>query len=186
VEVTVRSICFALFLSVAAVPLYAQSRESRGTVSAVGGIGTTWDDEGSLGRGWLIGGAADRVIFGTTRIEGSLEVLTHDRNAGHFQSNGQTIIAGASLVHRFGRGTSQPYVFGGLTIGHHSGTNSFSGTSVPLSVTNAGYRGGGGIAFRAGNRLEIAPELRWNGFFVDADPDPVWLPSFGIRLGWRM
>jgi len=68
----------------------------------------------------------------------------------------------------------------------HSGTNTFSSGNRELNVTNAGFRGGAGVAFRAGDRLEISPELRWNSFFVDNDADPVWLPSFGIRVGWRM
>jgi hypothetical protein len=73
---------------------------------------------------------------------------------------------------------------GGLTLGHHSGTNTFSGERVPLSVTNGGFRGAFGVAFRAGQRMEISPELRLNGFFVDNDSDPVSMPSFGIRVGW--
>lgn len=174
---------FAILLIAAGAS--AQPAAARGSVSAIGGFGKTFDDEGSLGRGWLIGGAVDRVVFGKTRAEVSLEVLTHDRDAGYFLSNGRTIIGGVSLVHRFGSGGAQPYVFAGLTAGHHSGTNTFSGQPVSLSSTDAGMRYGVGVAIRAGARYEISPEFRVKGFFVDNDADPVTLFSFGVRVGWR-
>lgn len=175
---------FAVLLSLSAGALYAQP--TRGTASVIGGSAKTFDDEGSLGRGWLAGGAVDRVVFGTTRVEGSLEVVTHDRSSGYFLSNGRTVIGGASLVQRFGRADAQPYLFGGLTVGHHSGTNSFPDETRSVRGTHAGFRGGFGVAFRAGNRLEISPELRMNGFFTSGGPDPWMIPSFGVRLGWRM
>ena len=163
----------------------AQPADPRSTVSAIGGFGKTFDDEGSLGRGWLAGGAIDRVVFGRTRAEVSFEVLTHDRNSGYFQSSGRTLIAGLSLVRRFGSGRGQPYLFAGLTAGHHSGTNVFSGSPVHRSNSDAGIRFGAGVAIRAGERLEVSPEFRVNGFFIDNDADPATLFSFGIRVGWR-
>ena len=178
-------LCFLALLFVSS-SAFAQGQESRGSVSVIGGMAKTLDDEGSLGRGWLIGGAIDRIVFGKTRGELSLEVLTHDRSTGAFQSEGQTIAGGLSLIRRFGSGGAQPYLFGGLTLGHHSGTNYFNGSPVTISNTDAGMRFGFGVAIRAGTRLEISPELRFNGFFVDNDSDPVTLPSFGVRVGWRM
>ena len=119
-----RAVVLALILSAIADGVCAQpATESRQSVSLIGGLGKTYDDEGSLGRGWLVGGAIDRVVFGRTRLEGSLELLTHDRDAGYFLSNGRTVIGGLSLVRRFGSGGTQPYLFAGLTAGHHSGAN---------------------------------------------------------------
>ena len=177
-----RPLLFVLAICLFAPPAQAQS--SRGSISAIGGFGKTYDDEGSLGNGWLAGGALDYVLFGQTRVEGSVEILTHAREAGYFQSSGRTLIGAASLVQRFGERT-QPYVFGGLTVGHHSGTNTFDSKPLAVNVTNAGYRAGGGVAFRAGDRFEIGPELRWSGFFTSNDAGPVWLPSFAMRAGWR-
>ena len=171
---------------VLATAAHAQTQDSRGSISAIGGFAKTLDDEGSLGRGWLAGAAIDRVIFGSTRAELSFEVATHDRNTGFFLSNGKTWIGGVSIVHRFASGAAQPYLLGGLTLGHHSGTNTFSGQAVPLSSTTGGFRVGAGVAFRAGERLEISPEFRLNGFSIDNDSDPATLPSFGVRVGWRM
>ena len=180
-----RAVLFGFVFIAMAGAAHAQPTESRGTISAIGGFGKTLDDEGSLGRGWLLGVAVDRTIFGTTRAELSFEALSHDRNSGFFQSNGTTWIGGLSLVHRFGSGQAQPYLLGGLTLGHHSGTNVFSGQAVPLSSTTGGFRVGAGVAFRAGPRLEISPEFRFNTFAIDDDSDPAMLPSFGVRVGWR-
>jgi hypothetical protein len=159
--------------------------QSPGTSSVIGGFGKTMDDEGSLGGGWLAGAAIDRRVFGNTRAELSLEMIAHDRDSGSFLSSGQTVIGGVSLVHRFGTGTVQPYLFEGLTLGHHWGTNHFNGDPVFISSTDAGLRFGVGVAIRAGRRLEISPEVRLNGFWIDNDADPATLPSFGVRFGWR-
>jgi hypothetical protein len=181
----VRSIVCLLSVVLVTTTAYAQGQESRGSVSAIGGVAKTLDDEGSLGRGWLIGGAIDRVVFGKTRAEVSLEVLTHDREGEFFRSNGRTIVGGLSLLRRFGSGNAQPYLFGGVTIGHHSGTNEFSGSPVRLSNSDTGLRFGFGIAIRAAQRFEVSPEIRMNGFFIDNDSDPATLPSLGVRVGWR-
>jgi hypothetical protein len=181
-----RTAVCALLVAMSAASAHAQPRESRSSINVIAGAGKTFDDEGSLGRGWLVGGAVDRVLFGTTRAEFTLELLTHDRDTGYFQANGRTAIAGASLVHRFGRGQAQPYVFGGITAGHHSGTARFIDTRVSRSNNDIGLRFGVGMAIRAGTRFEISPELRMNGFFIDNDSDPAVLPSVGVRFGIRL
>ena len=156
----------------------------RGSLSVIGGTGTTYDDESSLGRGMLLGAAYDRLLFGTTYADVSLELLTHDRTAGYFQSIGRTVIGGVSLLHRFGRGDVQPYVFGGLTAGSHTGTNTLAMDPFTVSSTRAGSRIGFGLTFR-GQHVEISPELRMNSFFTKDDSDPWMAPSFGVRVGWR-
>ena len=162
---------------------HAQAPASRSSFSVIAGGGQTFDDESSLGRGWLIGAALDRVLAGTTRAELSLEVVTHDRTEGFFLADGHTVIGGVSLVQRFGRGRLQPYAFGGLTAGYHSGSTTFGGLHNESSSTDWGWRAGIGLTFRAGSRYEISPELRMNGFFIDTDSHPAMLPSIGIRFG---
>jgi hypothetical protein len=186
VEVRMRPLLVTLTLVLVAAPAHAQTVNSRSSFSAIGGSGTTYDDEGSLGKGWLIGGAYDHVLFGTTRVELSAELLTHNRDSGYFQSTGNTAIAGVSLLHRFGKGNAQPYVFGGVTLGHHAGTNTFVTARVHLSTTNPGTRFGFGLALRSGDRIEISPELRMNSFFTSTDSDVWMVPSFGLRIGWRL
>jgi hypothetical protein len=181
-----RAIIILATLFVAAGNTSAWAQESRTSTAAIVGVGKTFDDEGSLGSGWLVGGSIDRVVFGTTRGEVSLEILTHSRDVTYFASNGRTVIAGASLVHRFGRRAGQPYLFAGLTAGHHSGTNRFTDSTSTWTSTDLGLRFGVGVAIRVGDRLEVSPELRMNGFFIDRDADPAMLPSFGVRLGLRL
>src|SRR5262245_13098341 len=126
----------------AAMPAHAQPAESRRTLSVITGRATRLDDERVLGAGSLLGLAAHRVAFGRTRAEASLEILTHDRDSGSFRSNVQTVIGGLSLVRRFGSAGVQPYLFGGFTVGYHSGTNYFNGDPVSHSTTNPGLRFG--------------------------------------------
>lgn len=177
-------LCTMVFLATAATAA-AQPGESGTSVTAITGVAKTYDDEGSIGRGWLVGGSVERVLFGTTRLEGSLELVTHSRDTGHFAAEGDTIIVGLSLVHRFGRRTVQPYVLGGVTIGHHSGKSSFDDLRFTASTTDFGVRFGGGVAVVVNERFEVSPEFRMNSFFVDDDSSPWMVPSFGVRVGYR-
>jgi outer membrane protein with beta-barrel domain len=177
-------LCTAVFLATAGAAA-AQPGESRTSVTAITGVAKTYDDEGSLGRGWFVGGSVDRVLFGTTRLEGSLELVTHSRDTGHFAAEGDTTIVGLSLVHRFGRQTVQPYVLGGVTIGHHSGKSSFDDLRFTASSTDLGLRFGAGVAVVVNTRFEVSPEFRMNGFFIDNDSNPWMVPSFGVRVGYR-
>ena len=177
-------LCTTVFLATAAAAA-AQPDESRTSVTAITGVAKTYDDESSLGRGWLVGGSVDRVLFGTTRLEGSLELVTHSRDTGHFAAEGDTTIVGLSLVHRFGRRTVQPYVLGGVTIGHHSGTSSFDDLRFTASSTDLGLRFGAGVAVVVNPRFEVSPEFRMNGFFIDNDSNPWMVSSFGVRVGYR-
>ena len=176
--------CTAVLISAAGTAA-AQPAESRTSISGITGVAKTYDDEGSIGRGWLIGGSIERVLFGTTRLEGSLEWVTHSRDTGHFAAEGDTVIGGLSLVHRFGRRTVQPYVLGGVTVGHHSGKSSFDELRFTASSTDVGLRFGGGAAVMLNERFEVSPEFRMNGFFIENDSNPWMIPSFGIRLNYR-
>ena len=166
-------------------PATAQPDDSRTSVSAVTGFAKTFDDEGSIGRGWLIGGSVDRVLFGNTRAELSLEFASNNRDTGFFAVEGDTTIVGLSLVHRFGRRTAQPYIFGGGTFGHHSGKSRVGDLGFTYSSTNPGLRFGTGVVIVLNRRLELSPEFRMNGFFIDNDSDVWMIPSFGMRVGYR-
>jgi opacity protein-like surface antigen len=167
-------------------PPAARADEPRTALSAVFGRGTTYDDESSLGSGWVVGGGADRVLFGTTRAEFWIEAIGHTRQGGYFESRGTSIVAGAALVHRFGRRKAQPYMLGGLTVNHHNGTNDFGDITTHPRSTNSGFRAGAGVAIRAGARVEVRPEFRWDTFFIDTDADPATLPSIAVRLALRL
>lgn len=177
-------LCLTAFLAAAGTAA-AQPAESRTSVAAIAGVAKTYDDESSIGRGWLMGGSVDRVLFGTTRAELSLEFVTHNRDTGHFAAEGTTTVGAVSLVHRFGRRTAQPYVLGGITVGHHSGKSSFDALRFTASSTDLGLRFGGGVAVVINDRFELSPEFRMNGFFIDNDSSPWMIPSFGVKVGYR-
>jgi hypothetical protein len=163
----------------------AQTPEPRGTVGAMLGGSQTWDDEGSLGTGLAIGGRGEWRLFGTTSIEASLDFLTHDRSGGFFEAEGTSAIVGASLVHRFGRATAQPYILGGLHVIRHTGTTSFDGVPTDRESTDFGYHFGGGLAVRVGSSFEIGPEARFFVIQPQTDSDPAWANWIGARVGLR-
>jgi hypothetical protein len=163
---------------------FAQTAESRGSAAAIVGGGRTWDDEGQIGSGLAAGGRVDWRLIGNTRAEAAIEVLAHDRN-DVFQAHGHTALASASIVQRFGRRAAQPYVLGGLTIAHHSGTTRFNDLAVVHTSTDSGYHFGGGLAVRVGQRFEIGPEARFYIINISNDSDPAWANWFGVRFGVR-
>ena len=155
------------------------------TVSATVGGGTTWDDEGRIGSGALVGVRGDRRLFGDTFVEAALDYLHHERT-GNFEATGNTLFFSASLVQRFGRRAAQPYVFGGLTIARHSGRFGFPalGSFSDASSTDPGFAFGGGVAIRAG-RFEVGPEARFLILQADSDSSPAYADWIGARLGVR-
>lgn len=178
-----RIILLAVLITCVSSAAHAQVPAPGSSFSLIAGGGQTFDDESSLGRGWLIGAAIDRVLAGSTRVEGSLEFVTHDRTEGFFLAEGHTVIGGVSLVQRIGHGRIQPYAFTGLTAGYHSGSTTFGDIHTEASSTDWGWRAGVGLTFRVASRYEVSPELRMNGFFIDTDSHPAMLPSLGVRFG---
>ena len=165
--------------------LFAQTRDTRGSIAAIAGAGRTWDDESQIGSGAAVGGRVDWRLIGNTRVEGAVELFGHDRN-DVFQAHGHTVLASASLVQRFGAAAVQPYVLGGVTVAHHSGTTQLgTGPTRRHTSTDTGYHFGGGLAVRLGQRFEIGPEARFYILQADNDSDPAWADWFGVRFGVR-
>ena len=125
-------------------------------------------------------------LFGNTRAEVALDFLGHDRSGGFFQANGHTLLTSASVTQRFGTGSVQPYLLGGLTIARHSGTTTFD-TDIPRrhTSTDMGYHFGGGVAVRLRQRFEIGPEARFYIIQASSDSDPAWANWIGVRFGAR-
>lgn len=163
----------------------AQSVETRGTASAVGGGGRTWDDEGGLGTGPVLGGRVDWRVFGNTSLEASIDALSHDRSGGFFEAQGRTLFIGVSLVKRFGSAAAQPYVLGGYHVAKHSGSTTFDGMRTDRDSTGHGFHFGGGVAIRIGDRFELGPEARFYIIQPKDDSDPAMAYWIGGRLGVR-
>jgi hypothetical protein len=164
----------------------AQTTPSRFAAGGTVGFGQTWDDEGSIGRGWLAGGYADVRLFGHTDAEFAVDVLRHDRN-DRFQAQGHTTFASAALRQRFGGDRTYGYVLGGVAIGSHTGTAGFPelGLVNEYSGTHGGFLFGGGFTFTAGNNVEIGPVVRIALLGADSDSDPASAIMTGVRIGFR-
>jgi opacity protein-like surface antigen len=175
-----------LLLLFTAMPSIAAAQPAdRGSVSGMVGGGRTWDDESNIGGGLAAGGRVDFRVFGNTRLEVSADLLRHERTpepVGAFGAEGTSGLFGASLVHRFGQSTAQPYVLGGVDIVTHSGTTTFDQVTTDRESTNFGYHFGGGVAVRVGSRFEIGPEAR---FFIMQAGDDGSAPSFAYWIGAR-
>lgn len=177
----------SLLLVIISLPAVAgaQSSESRGSVAAVFGAGRTWDDEGSLGTGPVGGGRVDWKLFGETRLEASVDLMSHDRSGGFFEAEGRSTFLGATLVQRFGSARVQPYVLGGLHLVHHTGSTRFGDMRIDRESTDYGYHFGGGFAVRLGERVEAGPEARFYMIQPENDADPALAYWIGGRVGIR-
>ena len=179
-------IAAVLLLSVLVFPApsSAQTDDPRGSVAGIFGGGKTWDDEGGLGTGMAAGGRLEWRLFGTTSIEGSLDLLKHKRSDA-FQADGDSMIAGLSLIQRFSRTRVQPYVLGGVHLIRHDGTTRLGDMAVARESTDGGFHFGGGLAVRVNERIEIGPEARF--FIIQADDgsSPAWADWIGFRVGVR-
>ena len=175
----------ALLLSVS--PALAQSQALfSSTASGVVGLGKTWDDEGQIGSGPLVGARVDRRLFGNTFLEASIDNLGHTRS-DRFHADGHTTLFSASLIQRFGSQAAQPYVLGGVAIAHHSGTSGFPELDIvnETSSTDPGFLFGGGITFPIARRLEIGPEARFLILKANDDSSPAFASWAGVRIGVR-
>ncbi len=126
-----RSLMVVLGILLAAAPeSAAQGDVPRGMVAATAGGGRTWDDESSLGTGIVVGGRVEWALFEHASLEGSIDVLRHERTGGFFESVGTSAILSASLLHRFGGGSVRPYVLEGLSLVRHSGRRRSRGSAA--------------------------------------------------------
>jgi hypothetical protein len=168
----------------------AQSSERPSwTFGVTAGGGQTWDDEGSIGKGWLVGAYVDRRISRHVDIEFSADLLRHERNTGpfSFQAEGHTTYLSAALLRRFGPPGGNFFLLGGGTVGIHKG-KAGSGDMPELNDTdsaNVGFIFGAGASFLATANIEIVPIVRMTWMEASADSDPFSSIMAGVRVGLR-
>ncbi len=160
------------------------------TFGGTGGYGRTWDDEGQIGSGVLIGAHAGRRIFKRTDLELSVDYLRHKRSAGEsgfFEAEGHITFLTGAVVQRFGGSEAQGYVLAGLTVGIHSGTAGFPIDNLVTDTdsSNSGLMVGAGLSFRAGSNYEVGPMVKVVVLRADREPDPARAIVGGIRIGFR-
>ena len=67
------------------------------TASGTAGLGQTWDDESSLGRGLFLAGRVERRLIRGLSFECGADWLSHHRGGGEFQADGHMTFVGAAL-----------------------------------------------------------------------------------------
>jgi opacity protein-like surface antigen len=169
-----------------AVMLTAPAAGAQTTTAGVSiGAGKTWDDEGGIGNGASLGGRVDTVLFRNTRAEIAVDLLNHDRPGDFFRAHGHTVLVSGSLVQRFGGSRAQPYILGGVTLAHHSGTTTIDGVVTDRKSTDTGFHVGGGLSIRAASRFEFGPEVRFYVVQAGDDSAPAFAQSIGVRAAVR-
>ena len=154
------------------------------------GRGTTWDDEGSIGRGMSAGANVEWRFRPRLSAVFRVERLGHERHMANdlVVTQGRTLLGTGEIKYRFGSSAATPFVTGGYGLAHYSGTltqrigpaetvkrNSLSGTLV----------GGGGVDISIGERLVVTPELRILMCQPKDDFAPWSAIRAGVNVGWR-
>ena len=166
--------------------LWAQTApDPRWTFGATAGVGRTWDDEGSIGSGWLIGGYVDRRLTQRLDLELATDLLKNHRD-DRFQADGHTTYLSLQLIPRFGSRAHNGFVMGGPAVAFYEGTTGFDDGSFrnEHSSTNWGWMFGGGFSFRTRSSLEIAPIVRMTLMNIENDSDPWSSITGGVRVGF--
>lgn len=165
--------------------------EPRWTFGGTVGLGKTWEDEGGMGSGWLLGAYATRRLSRRVDLELAADVQRHDRSAAgeaQWESKGQTTYLSLAAVRHYGDRRSSWFILGGGTIGIHRGTAGFADEPpVPRNdSTHGGLIVGTGLSFRTRRQVEISPALRMTLMGVDRDGEPVTSIMTSIRVGWGL
>lgn len=186
-----RLILTAALLLVSAGAVSAQTPPPASwTFGGTAGYGRTWDDEGQIGSGVLVGAYADRRVFKRTDLEVSVDYLRHKRSAGEsgfFEAEGHTSFLTGAAIQGFGNGEAHGYVLAGLTLAVHSGTAGFpiDNLITDTDSTHPGLVLGAGFSFRAGSNYEVGSIVRVAVLRASRDSDPASAIIGGIRVGFR-
>ena len=174
-----------LFLIPAGHAQAQTAADSTWTFGGTAGYGRTWDDEGGIGSGALLGGYADRRLTKRLDVEVSADLLKN-RRTDAFQADGWTTYLAAQLVGRFGPRTSNFFLMAGPALAIHRGTTRFSDGTFHQrhESTNTGWMAGTGLSFRTRNDIEVAPLVRITMMNIDTDSDPWATITGAIRVGF--
>ena len=181
--------CVAIFsLPIGSAEAQTQTTvaESVWTVSGIGGLGQTWDDESDLGQGLLAGVRVERVLASGLIAEAGVDWLSHTRRGGFgFRAEGHTTFLTGALKYRWGRARANGYVLGGLTFAIHSGTNFFEDTITSVSSHDPGLMFGGGAVVGGGRHWAIGPEARMAMLSPHSESPPHFVIYGGVRVAFE-
>ena len=158
------------------------------SVSVLAGQGRTWDDEGSIGSGFAIGGGVEYRFRPRLSVNGAVERLAHDRDTGFLHFSGRTVfVTLGATYHVAARGVS-PYVGGGFGGAFYKGTlnDDIAGDAVlhRSSTSTLGY-GNAGVDIPIGHRVVISPDVRITFCQPQDDFAPWSVIRFGVKASVR-
>jgi opacity protein-like surface antigen len=141
----------------------AQDLERRGEVFGSLGGGKVYDDEGSLGKGFDIGGGVGFRLTPKVGIEGQVNRIDYERNfASGVRFAGTAVFTTANLLYHFSTSKVQPYVVGGVGFMHHENRSRFPENEVlPKRTANSFATSfGGGVKIFLNQKFSVRPEVR--------------------------
>lgn len=168
----------------------APTGESRYIAMAGGGFGTTWDDEGMLGRGLGVSGAAGMRVGRRLSIVVLADRVAYYRDVEWLTFDGRIIFVGAEVDATLGSGRGAPYLTFGAGVLNDSGSwirKTQTGPGQPRideridrTGSKATMTGSGGVDIRVSPRVSLRGGLRFYGLLDTGDdlfPHVVIQPS---------
>jgi opacity protein-like surface antigen len=179
-------------LALAQTPALAAA-EPRYVVEGGAGFGTTWDDEGLLGRGLGVSGGAGIRLTPRLTVLGFVDRIAYYRDVEWLTFDGRVVFAGAEANMRFRRAGMSPYVTVGAGMLNDSGVwiqKNQAGPSAPRTAeridrngTAATMTASGGVEIPVSEHTSIRGALRFYGLLdtgEDLFPHTILQPIVGI------
>jgi len=154
------------------------------TASGTAGLGQTWDDESSLGRGLFLAGRVERRLIRGLSFECVADWLSHHRGGGEFQADGHMTFVGAALKYSWSGATASSYVVGGFGVARFSGSTFFDDVERSNRSTLPGASVGGGVSFSLPNGWRLGPEARLLLLSPTTDEMPALAIVGGVRVSF--
>jgi opacity protein-like surface antigen len=169
--------------------------EPRAVVDVGAGFGTTWDDEGLLGRGLGVSGGASMRIAPRLAFRAFVDRVAYYRDVDWLTFDGRVIFAGAEASLRWRPSGTSPYLTIGAGMLNDSGiwirktqtgpSQSRVDEQIDRTGTRAALTSSGGIEVRVSERASIRAGLRFYGLLdtgEDLFPHVMLQPTTALVL----
>ena len=183
-----------LFLMCAFVPRHALAQTAppdpvaRALVDVGAGFGTTWDDEGLLGRGLGVSAGVGIRVTPRFAVRAFVDRVAYYRDVEWLTFDGRVLFAGAEASMQLRRSGTTPYFTFGAGVLNDSGiwvrktqtgpSQSRVDEEIERTGTRAALTSSGGIDVRMSERAAIRAGLRFYGL-LDTGED--WFPHIVLQ-----